>query len=266
MTGSRQNISHNIQLDEILQIAIIAAEKAARCIEQNNDPQIIHFKSSLADIESNADKKAEELIVKTIQCKRPGDGVLGEEGSNIDSKNGLRWVIDSLDGSTNYVYRTPHWAISIACEKYTDEAWQAIVAVAYDICRNELFTAKKDHGSYLNGKKIKVNNTKELMRAIVATGFSYQIHERCKQVEQLSSVLAHVRDTRCSGSTVLDLCWVAAGRLDACYEDTLHRWDWSAGKLLVEEAGGVVTQFGNGVIAGNSKLHKKLQLLLEVII
>jgi fructose-1,6-bisphosphatase/inositol monophosphatase family enzyme len=185
---------------------------------------------------SDADRDAEALIRDLLAAERPRDGLLGEEGSDVESESGRRWVVDPLDGTTNYLYRFPAWVVSVGLE---DEAGVA-VGVVLDPLREETFTAVRGEGARLNGAEISVGGAERLDTALVATGFGYDPARRAAQAEVLLGVLPRVRDLRRAGAAALDLCMVACGRLDGYYERGLHPWDWAAGSLIAAEAGATV--------------------------
>jgi myo-inositol-1(or 4)-monophosphatase len=252
-------IKHPSELNQkLLELALQIVHKTADTISQFLDPEIVGYKSSNTNLVSSADKAGEAMITEILRAHRPDDGLLGEEGSNYPSLSGFRWVFDPVDGTTNYLYRIPHWCISIACEKFNGSEWQPVIGVVHDAIRKETFSAIHGKGAFLNGTKISVNHPKELSEALIATEFSYSSEKRVQQVEVLSSLLPLIRDIRSSGSSALDLCWVALGRWDAFYDDDLSPWDWAAGNLIVAEAGGTVSPLGTGVLASSPDLHKEL--------
>jgi myo-inositol-1(or 4)-monophosphatase len=191
---------------------------------------------------SDADRAAEEAISSLLRAERPDDGLLGEEGMSASGSSGRRWVVDPLDGTTNYLYRYRAWAVSIALE----DSEGALVGVVHDALNGETFRAARGEGAELNGAPIHVRDVEDLGRALVATGFGYDPDVRRGQAEVLSRVLPHVRDVRRAGAAALDLCHVAAGRLDGYYERGINHWDWAAGALIVEEAGGRVVPLAGG--------------------
>jgi myo-inositol-1(or 4)-monophosphatase len=191
---------------------------------------------------SDADRAAEEAISALLRAERPDDGLLGEEGLSSNGSSGRRWVVDPLDGTTNYLYRFRAWAVSVALE----DADGAVVGVVHDPLNGETFRATRGGGAELNGSPIQVRDTGELGRALVATGFGYEADIRRGQAEVLLRVIPHVRDIRRAGAAALDLCSVAAGRLDGYYERGINHWDWAAGALIVEEAGGRVLPLVGG--------------------
>jgi myo-inositol-1(or 4)-monophosphatase len=216
------------------------AERAARAaaavlLERFGGPvRGLDSKSSATDPVSDADREAERAIRELLEAERPEDGLLGEEGSRQAGGSGRRWVVDPLDGTVNFLYGIPQWCVSVALE----DAEGALAGVVLDPVRDELFTAERGHGARLNGEPVRVRDGGELARALVATGFSYEPERRAEQAEVALRVLPRVRDIRRAGSAALDLAWVAAGRLDGFYERGVKPWDWAAGRLLVEEAGG----------------------------
>jgi myo-inositol-1(or 4)-monophosphatase len=191
---------------------------------------------------SDADRAAEEAISALLRTERPDDGLLGEEGMSSGGSSGRRWVVDPLDGTTNYLYRYPAWAVSVALE----DGEGPLAGVVLDPLADELFSAARGGGAFLNGAAIHVRDAGELSRALVATGFGYEPDVRRGQAELLLRLLPHVRDVRRAGAAALDLCHVAAGRLDGYYERGINHWDWAAGALIVAEAGGRVVPLEGG--------------------
>jgi myo-inositol-1(or 4)-monophosphatase len=210
---------------------------------------------------SDADRAAEEAISRLLAEERPDDGLLAEEGSRADAASGRRWVVDPLDGTVNYLYGFPAWCVSVALQ---DDQGSA-VGVVHDPLRDETFRARRGDGATLNGSPIRVRQRDDLSRALVATGFSYDRDRRATQSEIVGRVLPEVRDIRRAGAAALDLSWLAAGRLDGYWERGLSAWDWAAGRLLVEEAGGTVAELPGepyGLAAANPAL---LSSLVELV-
>ena len=213
---------------------------------------------------SDADRAAERLIVDGIRAARPDDGVLGEEGAAHEGRSGVRWIIDPLDGTTNFLYRIPAFAVSIGIEV----AGRPVAGVVVDPVRGETFTAVAGGGAHCNGRPIRVSGAEDLATALVATGFSYDAERRRRQATVLVEVLPQVRDIRRFGAAALDLCWVAAGRVDAFYEQGLAPWDHAAGALIATEAGARTADltggsaFGDFVLAASPDLHEPLRRLL----
>ena len=224
--------------DDLLDLAVKAARAAGTLLrERFHAPRTeVDTKSSATDMVTDADRAAEAIIKEGIRSERPDDSILGEETGEVRGSSGLRWVVDPLDGTTNFLFGIPHWAVSIACE----DGDGSLVGVVFDALRDELFTATRDSGATLNGNTITVSDANDLSRALIGTGFSYSADERAGAAGLLPTILPRVRDIRRHGAASLDLAWVACGRLDAFYESDLAPWDSAAGRLLVIEAGGRV--------------------------
>jgi len=190
-------------------------------------------KSSPTDLVSEADHAAERLIRDRLRAARPDDGFLGEEGGDAEGSSGLRWIVDPLDGTINFLFCIPQWAVSIACE---DERG-TLAGVIYDPMRDELWSAERDGPALLDGAPIQGSDRGDLATTMVATGFGYDAQIRAYQAEVLARLLPQVRDIRRFGSAALDLAWTAAGRYDAFFERGLNAWDLAAGELLCRRAG-----------------------------
>jgi myo-inositol-1(or 4)-monophosphatase len=225
-------------------------------------------KSSQTDMVTDADRASERLIVDRIRVERPHDGILGEEGTNTAATDlaDVRWVIDPLDGTTNYMYGHPFFAVSIGVQ--VEGVTRA--GVVHDPAHRETFTALSGRGGFLNGQRITVSAQGDLAAALVATGFSYGAAERGVQGGVVARVLPRVRDIRRHGAAALDLCWVACGRVDAYFERGLGGlWDLCAGDLIVREAGGVTSAFEGGpatpvsVLAAGPALIGPLRALIN---
>lgn len=224
--------------ESLLGLAERAARRAGReLLDRYGAATGVSMKSSATDPVSDADRASERLLVAMLLAERPDDGLLGEEGADRPAASGLRWVIDPLDGTVNYLYRFPAWCVSVACEDRVDGEWSALVGVVHDPLLDETFSARRGGGARLNGIALKVNDPVPLERALIATGFGYDADHRRRQAAVAAALLAQVRDIRRAGSAALDLCSVAAGRVDGYYEDTPSRWDWAAGALVAAEAG-----------------------------
>jgi myo-inositol-1(or 4)-monophosphatase len=207
----------------------------------------VSTKSTGTDMVTEMDRASEVLISEALLGARPDDGILGEEGAHQAGTSGVRWVVDPLDGTTNYLYGFPGFNVSIAAEI----DGEAAVGVVYDVVRDELFSAVRGGGATRNGEPIRASEQTELAHALVGTGFSYEPERRRRQAQALVRVLPRVRDIRRQGAAAIDLCSVACGRLDAYYERGLAPWDLAAGGLIAAEAGATVTDFaGNPATAG----------------
>src|SRR3954468_8226098 len=223
---------------DLLELAVRAARAAGDLLlDRSSRPATgVEHKSSATDPVSDADRDAEALIRTLLHRERPDDALLGEEGGASAGDTALRWVVDPLDGTVNYLYRFPAWCVSIACE----DAQGGLVAAVFDPARRELFTAVRGQGAACDGQPLRVRSGSELQTALVGTGFGYVARQRARQAEGAARLIPQVRDIRRAGSAALDLAWVAAGRLDGFYEHGLNPWDRAAGELLVREAGGRV--------------------------
>ncbi len=191
-------------------------------------------KSSATDIVTAMDRWAEETIVGVILDARPNDGLLGEEGSYRPATSGITWVIDPIDGTVNFVRDLPGFSVSIAARVDGIET----VGTVHDLVRGERFRAIRGGGATINGRPIKVSNGTDLARSLIATGFSYDGIRRREQATALEHLLPAVGDIRRFGGVALDLCSVACGRVDGCFERGINEWDVAAGGLIVREAGG----------------------------
>jgi len=254
-------------VDELIEIAERAARAAGAVLRQRfAGPRTgVGTKSSATDMVSDADRAAEDAILRVILGARPDDAVLGEEGGAREGGSGIRWVVDPLDGTTNFLYGIPQWAVSIAAE---DGAGPA-AAVVFDPARDELFAAARGGGASLNGVPVAVSDATDLSRALVTTGFSYRPDERAAAAAILPEVLPRVRDIRRAGAASLDLAWVACGRADGYYETLNEWWDVAAGTLLVREAGGLVEDIpsvgahGHGTVAAGPGIFAALAALVR---
>lgn len=225
-------------------------------------PVAVERKSSRTDLVSDADRESERLIAEVIRSERPDDGLMGEEGANRLGDSGRRWIVDPLDGTTNFLYGFPAWSVSIALEDGEGTA----VGVVHDPSRGETFRAARGGGAHLNDKPIGVTGCDNLELALVATGFSYGAERRAAQAEVLARVLPRVRDVRRPGSAALDLAYFACGRVDAYYERDLKPWDWDAGRLIAREAGGAVQDLdGNPPALVAAATPELLDALLELV-
>jgi myo-inositol-1(or 4)-monophosphatase len=181
---------------------------------------------------SEADFASERAIRALLAERRPADGILGEEGATVEGTTGLRWVVDPLDGTVDFLFGIPQWCISIAVE----DIGGPIAGVVFDPCRGETFAATRGGAATLNGVAIRGSAKADLADALVATGFAYDAEVRARQAQVLVDVLPRVRDIRRAGSAALDLAWTAMGRHDAYFERTTKPWDVMAGGLICESA------------------------------
>jgi myo-inositol-1(or 4)-monophosphatase len=255
-------------MSELLDLASDAARRAgALLLERFHEPaRGVETKTSPTDPVSDADRASEELILGMLAQRRPDDGVVGEEGGGRSGTSGVEWVVDPLDGTVNFLFRIPIWAVSIAAR---DERG-TFVGVVFDPNRDEMFRAELGGGAYLNGQPIHVSDQSELPQALIGTGFAYQSEARAQQARVVERVLPRVRDIRRLGSAASDLATVACGRFDGFYEAHLEEWDRAAGVLIVQEAGGRVGEIPppipsikGGVVAANPRLF---DALIELVV
>ncbi len=255
---------------ELVELGRAVAEEAAALILAGltRDGARIDTKSSSVDLVTDMDRAAEVLIVGRLLDARPDDGVLGEEGAGVVGSSGVRWVIDPIDGTTNYVYGHPGFCVSVAAELDGTPA----VGVVVDPMHRQTFVAAAGRGATRNGQPIRagLGAGTTLATALVATGFSYDAARRSRQARVLTTVLPAIRDIRRMGSAAADLCSVACSRVDAYYEIGLNPWDFAAGHLIAVEAGAIVTDLDGGppsgafCLAAPPALHGPLRdLLLE---
>lgn len=220
---------------ELLRIALDAADRAGTFLRDGRpeDLAVAATKSSAVDVVTEMDIASEKLITGLLAEARPEDGVLGEEGASVEGTSGVQWVIDPLDGTVNYLYGLPSWAVSIAARL----DGETVVGVVYAPMRGETYRAVLGEGAHVNERPTRVRPAPEFAQALVGTGFGYLAERRARQAEVIRHLVPEVRDIRRGGSAAIDLCDVALGRLDAYYERGLHPWDYAAGDLVAREAG-----------------------------
>jgi myo-inositol-1(or 4)-monophosphatase len=298
--------------EELLALAADAAAAAARLLADQGAqgrPEVVETKSSLTDVVTAMDRRAEALITERIRAARPGDAILGEEGGETHGAPGqdngpgrdpgqsagsssaaVRWIVDPLDGTVNYLYGLADWAVSIAAEV----AGTIVAGVVAVPLHGETFTAVRGKGAWLHStaergsatgeaigehgasrehgaSALRCNRGVPLGQALVGTGFGYLPGRRRVQGEVVAAVLPQIRDIRRGGSASVDLCMVAAGRLDAFYERGLNYWDYAAGALIAEEAGAQVTGLGGRpvgsslTVAAGPGLYEELTAVLATL-
>jgi myo-inositol-1(or 4)-monophosphatase len=232
---------HEFDPEELLATARAAAAEAGRLLVDGRPERlgVAQTKSSPTDVVTEMDTAAERAIRAAILGRRPDDGFLGEEGGSDPGVSGVRWVVDPIDGTVNYLYGLPQWAVSIGAE--VDGVPVAGVVLAPQL--GEEYTAVRGGGAWLDGKRLQVREPEDLSRALVATGFGYRAERRAVQGRIVGGLLPRVRDIRRGGSAALDLCAVAVGRVDGYFERGTHDWDRAAGRLVATEAGAVVEGF-----------------------
>ncbi|MFN4278357.1 MAG: inositol monophosphatase family protein [Ferrovibrio sp.] len=247
-----------------------AARKAQRSLirDFNEVEHLQVSKKGPADFVSAADRKAEKILQQELAKLRPDFGFIMEEGGRIEAKDGKSyWIIDPLDGTTNFLHGIPHFAISVGVKR-EDEL---IAGIVLDVVRDELFWAEKGVGAYVNERRLRVSARRKLTEAVFGTGIPF--HGRpghAAFVKDLTTIMPEVAGIRRMGAAALDLCYVAAGRFDGFWESGLSAWDMAAGIVLVREAGGMVTDLAGGdqmlstggIVAANDVLHAPLRKLL----
>jgi len=254
-----------VPLDEFVALARDLAVRAGKeHLAGRAEPLEVERKSSRTDLVSQVDRRAEQIIVEGLAAARPHDAVLGEEGSLSDGTTGVRWLVDPLDGTTNYVYGYPASCVSIAAEV----DGRLLVGVVHDPTPGLTYEAIEGRGATCNGRPIAVRGQADLAEALVATGFSYDAAQRGTQGAALAKMLPRIRDIRRAGSAALDLCLLAAGHVDAYYELDLSPWDYAAGSVIAREAGAEVRTLeashgrGPAVVAAPPALMTSLLALL----
>lgn len=253
--------------DELLALATRLAAEAANLLVNGlgNARSEVGTKTSDTDMVTDMDRASEVLIAEGILAARPADGIVGEEGADHAGSSGVCWIIDPIDGTTNYLYGLPGFAVSIAVE--VDGVTAA--GVVHDPLHDDVFSATRGGGARRNGEPISVSGKRDLPTALVATGFAYSPETRLRQARVLEEVLPRVRDVRRAGAASVDLCSVACGRLDAYYESGLARWDLAAGALIASEAGATLGDLMGGppsatfTLAANPALFAPMRDLLR---
>jgi myo-inositol-1(or 4)-monophosphatase len=226
-----------IARDVALQAGALAKQRRAEGVA------VAASKSSPVDIVTEADRETEALIRSLLAERRPDDGFFGEESDATSSTSGLHWIVDPIDGTVNFLYGIPHYAVSIAVVEGEPDplTWTALAAAVVNPASGEVFTAAVGEGAFLGETKLQVAESVELSQALVATGFAYDSQMRGRQGAVVAQLLPEVRDIRRQGTASLDLCFVASGRLNAYFERTLSPWDHAAGALIAREAGARVS-------------------------
>lgn len=223
-----------------------ASEAASFLHTQRPDDLGIETKSTPTDVVTSMDKAAEHILQERLLGERPGDGILGEEGASIVSSTGITWIVDPLDGTVNYTYRIPLWGVSVAAED--DSYGVPVVGVIVTPEAGEAFLGIRGRGAWRIvgdiAERIHVRSCPTLEQAMVITGFGYSPERRLGQADVLRSVIGRVRDMRRTGCAVVDFSWLARGYADAYYERGLNPWDVAAGIVIAQEAGAIVTSFG----------------------
>ncbi|NWF97630.1 MAG: inositol monophosphatase [Nitrospirae bacterium] len=254
-----------MKVDDFLNIAIESAMLAGDFIISKLGKLSISdiSQKQISDFVTKVDTESEKIIINTIRKKYPSHAFYTEESIKDRNSNSYRWIIDPLDGTTNYIHQYPVFSISIALEY----KGKIILGVIYDPMRKEIFTAIKGKGSFLNGEKINVSKINNLKYSLITTGFPFRNKQFIEYYLKLfKNIFLEVSDIRRAGSAAIDLAYIACGRCDGFFEIGLSPWDIAAGSIIIKEAGGVITGFGGGndflfygnIIAGNPYIHKEL--------
>ncbi len=235
-------------LDDLRVLATrIATEAAELLVERLSQTRSeVSTKTSRTDMVTEMDRTSEALLVERILAARPDDAILGEEGAKVHGTSGVRWVVDPIDGTTNYLYGHPGFSVSVAAEL----DGEAVVGIVVDPLHADVFSAVRGRGATRNGERIRVSARSELATALVATGFAYDASRRQRQAAVVAALIGRVRDIRRMGAASVDLCSVACGRVDAYYEKGLGPWDLAAGVLIASEAGASTGDLDGGPPSG----------------
>ncbi|MGE5398891.1 MAG: inositol monophosphatase family protein [Ignavibacteriales bacterium] len=223
----------------------------------------VEFKTNASNLVTEIDKKSEKEIISFIKKNYPSHGIIAEESGYENNKAEYVWVIDPLDGTTNFAHGLPIFSVSIGVQK----AGKTICGTVYDVMRDAAYTAESGSGSYCDGRKLKVSDNDNLSHSLLVTGFPYDVQENPgKVMEYFAAFIHNARAVRRLGSAAIDFCYVADGVFDGFWEMSLYPWDLCAGRLIVEEAGGLVTDFKGQkqdifykqILATNGKIHPKM--------
>lgn len=258
-----------MNVDKYLKEAEGIAKKAGKMLRENiNTSAEIFFKGAV-DLVTDFDNRAQRMIFDHLSACFPDHDFIGEEGLSKNRGEEFRWIIDPLDGTTNYAHGFPIFCVSIALE------WkeEIVLGVVYDPMRREMFSAVKEEGAFLNGKKIQVSSIGDLDKSLVATGFPYDLREsKVNNIDHFNNFVVRVQAIRRCGSAAMDLCYVACGRFDGFWELKLKPWDVAAGALIVKEAGGKISDFKNGefsifsneILATNGLIYTQMVEVLQI--
>ncbi len=242
---------------ELMELAASMATDVGRVVlaARREGVSVAGLKSTATDVVTQADLAAERRLRELLAEHRPHDAVLGEEGGATDGTSGLTWVLDPIDGTVNYLYGIPVYAVSVAVVAGGPDpaTWVQVAGAVVNAADGRLWTAGRGLGAWFEGERLRVNEARPLAESLVGTGFGYAAELRRHQAGVLAGLLENVRDVRRAGACALDLCSVASGQLDAYYERGTNVWDFAAGGLVVKEAGGVVTGL-RGAPEGNAML------------
>jgi myo-inositol-1(or 4)-monophosphatase len=255
VTSIEVPLSYNETTPVLMDLARQLAQTAGRLVHDGRPDrvEVSATKTSPIDVVTQMDTDSEQLLRAMLATSRPDDGFLGEEGGFDPGTSGLTWVVDPIDGTVNYLYGLPSYAVSVAVVAGEPDpaTWTAIAGCVFRVSDGATYTAGRGIGAYLDGRRLSVNPARPLAQSLVSTGFGYTAERRRSQAAVVAAILPQVRDIRRIGSAALDLCAVASGALDLHYERGLKPWDMAAGALVATEAGAVVTGL-HGRRAGES--------------
>ena len=254
----------------MLNFAIETARDAGQLLLEKFGRKINISKKGDINLVTEADLASESLIIERIKSHFPKHSILAEESGEavvIGDGTTWKWIIDPLDGTTNFAHGYPCFCITLALE----HEGEVVIGVTFDPTRNELFSAERGHGASLNNKPIRVSDTEELSEALIVTGFPYDFKKREDFARHLTQFLIHSRGVRRDGSAAIDMAYVACGRFDGMWEEGLNPWDVAAGVLLIEEAGGQISGYDNSkfsiysppIVASNGLIHSQMLDILK---
>jgi myo-inositol-1(or 4)-monophosphatase len=257
-------------MDDFMAVARKAALLAGGILKENlHGTREITYKGEI-NLATEMDMRSERTVVEILRASFPDHGIIAEEETYIQAESDFTWIVDPLDGTTNYTHGYPCFSVSIALE----QEGVVVLGVVFDPMRDELFSAQKGHGAYLNGKPVRVSGVDRLINSLLATGFPYdrKVSEK-NNMDYFHRLLMASQEVRRDGSAALDLCYVACGRFDGFWELKLKSWDVAAGSLVVREAGGMVSNFtGSGfslhdeeIVASNGGIHGAMLDILRTI-
>lgn len=249
----------------MLNFAMETAREAGQILLEKYGRKINISKKGDINLVTEADLASEKLIIERIKTHFPKHSILAEESGEaviIGGENKFKWIIDPLDGTTNFAHGYPAFCVNIALE----HEGEIIIGVTYDPTRNEMFSAEKGNGAFLNNRQIYVSETEKMSESLLVTGFPYNFKEKENFARHLTDFLLFSRGVRRDGSAAIDMAYVACGRFDGFWEEGLNPWDIAAGKLLIEEAGGTVTYYDNSplsiysppILASNGLIHNEM--------
>lgn len=262
-------------IDDLVRVATTVGLEAGELIWQARQGHVTvaNTKSTDVDVVTEVDRQSEALIQSRLAELRPGDGFLGEEGGVTSSTTGVTWIVDPIDGTVNFLYGIPEYTVSIAAvEGPPDpENWTLLAGAVVNPSTGEVFSAGRGRGAHHGTQQMSVRKPVDLSQALLLTGFAYAAHFRRAQAETLLRIIPRLRDIRRIGTASLDLAMVANGQADIYFERTLSPWDFAAGALMVMEAGGVVTGFGDrapgreAIFAGHPDMVARIKDMIHEV-